>query len=319
MNMLRFTLKAVGTFLFFVTFPITMQAATYVASGGSDAGACPRTAPCRTVNYALTQTVAGGTVVVLDSGVYQPFSINKSVSIVAEPGGYSQINVAGGGSGVTVNALSSDTVVLRGLALKGSPSSTNGIDAVSGATLEVENCVISGFGSSGIYYSGSTGSLLVRDTTVSKCLNGISIDGIGANGAGGRFDPSLNLPATIEHCLVENNSYGILAKDNVNVTVRDSVVTHNIKGFTAIGSSEFTVAFLAIGNCVATNNDVGIYGFGATGNNGGASILLSNSTVTGNKKGLVADQGSVIRTRQNNTVELNGTDTAGFISTYTAK
>src|SRR4029077_12685850 len=58
--------------------------ATWVGGTGTDSGACPITAPCKTFQYAFTQTLAGGTINVLSPGSFGPLDITKSVSIVAD-------------------------------------------------------------------------------------------------------------------------------------------------------------------------------------------------------------------------------------------
>ena len=59
-----------------------MAAPTFVsARTGTDTGLCPVTAPCATLNYALSVTDAGGQVTVLDGGVFGPVVITKAVAI----------------------------------------------------------------------------------------------------------------------------------------------------------------------------------------------------------------------------------------------
>src|SRR5262245_6327741 len=69
MKLIRF----VPVSLLFAALCATMSLAqqrTFVSGSGSDANACSRTAPCRTFTQALSQTSAGGEVVVLDSAGY---------------------------------------------------------------------------------------------------------------------------------------------------------------------------------------------------------------------------------------------------------
>jgi len=60
-------------------------------------------ATCRGFARAITQTNAGGKVIVLDSARYGPVTITKSISLIAPAGIYAGITVFSG-DGVTVNA-----------------------------------------------------------------------------------------------------------------------------------------------------------------------------------------------------------------------
>src|SRR5215470_2502853 len=64
------------------------QATVFVsARNGADGGSCTLAAPCRTVNFALTQAMVGGTVLIVDSGDYDSsITIDKNATIAAAPG-----------------------------------------------------------------------------------------------------------------------------------------------------------------------------------------------------------------------------------------
>ena len=57
---------------------------TWVSGTGTDAGNCPRTAPCRTFQFAHDQTNNNGAINVLTSGNFGPLTITKPISIVAD-------------------------------------------------------------------------------------------------------------------------------------------------------------------------------------------------------------------------------------------
>jgi hypothetical protein len=64
---------------------------TFVASTGDDATAssnCSLVLPCRSFATALTQTLDGGEIIVVDSAGYAPVVIDRSVSIIAPAGVY---------------------------------------------------------------------------------------------------------------------------------------------------------------------------------------------------------------------------------------
>jgi len=87
--------RALALVLF--AFAVDSQAASprvYLASNGANTGACTRTAPCLTLAYALTQVSPKGEIAVLDTSNHGPFTVTKSVTIVAAPGAYVAGSVA---------------------------------------------------------------------------------------------------------------------------------------------------------------------------------------------------------------------------------
>src|SRR5215469_7964736 len=122
---------------------------TFVSGNGSDANPCSLGAPCRSFAGALAQTSPGGEIAVLDTAGYGAVSITKAISIVNEEGVEAGIT-ATSGDGITINAGATDVVNLRGLTLVGTSGSVNGITFNSGGALNIQNCVIRGFGNNGL-------------------------------------------------------------------------------------------------------------------------------------------------------------------------
>ena len=90
---------------------------TYVSnSEGDDTTQCSRTAPCRTFAVAISKTAAGGEIDALDPGEFGPVTITKSITI--DGGGMASI-LASGTDGITVNAGSTDVIILRNLRISG--------------------------------------------------------------------------------------------------------------------------------------------------------------------------------------------------------
>jgi len=114
---------------------------TWVSGTGTDAGNCPRTAPCRTFQFAHDQTNNNGAINVLSSGNFGPVTITKPISIVAE-GVEVVINTGAGGAAIIVQAGGGAIVSLRGLTIDLRGSANDGISFVSGAALHVQNCAI---------------------------------------------------------------------------------------------------------------------------------------------------------------------------------
>jgi hypothetical protein len=170
---------------------------TFVSGHGSDTGSCALVTPCRTLNYAVTQTSAGGEVAVLDTAGYGPVMVSKSISITAQEGIEAGIAVTSSTNGVTVSAGPNDVVNLRGLILTGSGVGVNGIQFNSGKSLTIQNCIIRGFTSSGIFLVPGASSIAVFDTILSNNEDGIT------------FSPSANASAFFQRVQsIQNSRYG---------------------------------------------------------------------------------------------------------------
>src|SRR5262249_47872659 len=122
---------------------------TFVSGTGSDANPCSLAAPCRSFGGALAQTAPGGEIAVLDTAGYGAVTITHAISIVNEEGGEAGITVTSG-DGITINAGGGDVVNLRGLTLVGA-GGANGITFNTGGALNIQNCVVRGFSSNGLY------------------------------------------------------------------------------------------------------------------------------------------------------------------------
>jgi hypothetical protein len=257
---------------------------------------------------------AGGEVVILDSGNYQPLMISKAVSVVAAPGAHPGMSVASG-AGISVNAGPDDVVSIRGLRII-SQGGARGILFNSGKTLHVESCEISGFTplptdccTDGILVNTSS-SLVVKETIVRGNFNGIRI--------------FASLSSLIERSRLEDNSNGLWAEETARVTISDSIVARNSSGITSFintGSSTTEPAEINVENCRVVGNLTGINSTGKPSDNITILTLIrvSNTTVTSNFKGLaVGTPGSGrLFSRGNNTVEgnnINGAFTDAFVA-----
>src|ERR1700736_2255766 len=115
---------------------------TFVSGTGTDSPTCgDSAAPCRTFAFAITWTVDGGEIDVLDSAGYGTVTIHKSISIVNAGAGVAGILAGAGFTGVTINADPNDNVHLRGLTIDGIGSGLSGIQFNTGKNLAIENCV----------------------------------------------------------------------------------------------------------------------------------------------------------------------------------
>src|ERR1035441_6667701 len=80
---------------------------TWISGVGDDANPCSRTAPCKTFAGAISKTIAGGEISVLDPGGFGAVTITKSISLINDYSGEAGI-LASGTTGVTVNAGATD-------------------------------------------------------------------------------------------------------------------------------------------------------------------------------------------------------------------
>ncbi len=291
-----------GSFLFLACFAPTSMAQvqrTFVSGLGTDANPCSRTAPCRTFAQAILGTNAGGEVVVLDSAGYGPFSIAKSISIIAPPGVYAGISTFSG-DGIDINAGGSDTVILRGLTINNqanTPIFNSGIVFNTGGTLHVEN---------GLFFAGA-GNLEVKDSIFRGDAHGINV---GLNGPA---------RAAIDQVRLEACSTGVFAGPGSKVTVRNCLASDNGTAFECFTGTS-AAAELNIEGCVAFAGADGVKV--SAGSTGVATVRVSNSTITDNGTFGLLNQNlggpSFLLSRGNNTVEGNATNTSGTIGSYTA-
>ncbi len=271
------------------------------ARSGNNANSCDNVnTPCQTLAGAVLQLNPGGEAIVLDSGGYGLVTITQSVIIEAPPGVLAFIHPPSGQHAITVNAPGA-TVVLRGLTLVGAGQTTgNGIYVLAVAALHVENFVITGFaGATGAHGNGisfaSVGQLFVKDTIVR------------GNGGAGILLSSNPGNASVDHCRLEQNKFGLVASSSAGsarVAIKDSVVSGNLRGFQADGAGG---EVNAEGCLIADNSVYGLATFGGT-------IRVSNCTITGSDIGLFTSGGALL-SRSNNTVQGNTTK-GSFTGTF---
>jgi len=193
---------------------------TFVASTGNDANACSIAAPCRGFARAITQTSAGGEIIVLDSAGYGHVTITQGVSIIAPAGVYAGISVFSGDDGIVVNAAAGDKITVRGLVVNGQ-GGNQGIVYLTGAELEIDRCIVSGMLGDGITIGSVAGTTTIADTIVER--NG----GFGIN----FLDRSSGIgTGVLTSVRVSNNSHGLLIGVGYQVQVRTSVFHQNSAG-----------------------------------------------------------------------------------------
>jgi hypothetical protein len=266
------------------------------ARSGNDANACENISiPCQTFAGAMTHVNPDGEVIVLDSGGYGPVTIAQGVTIEA-PAGVTAFIHPPSGDAITINAGTAK-VTLRGLVLN--VGTNNGIIVNSVGTLNVENCFITGFPSSGIRML-SGGRLNVKGTDIKGCGGGIdivntsgsvhaSIDHCHLDGNGSGYFASTTSPGssstTASHTTANNNAFQGWVCGNVNSgkdVLNLEFCTGSENGNSGLhGNSGTALSVVRYSNCVFTNNG----NFGVAHVGGETIESRGNNTITGNTNG----------------------------------
>jgi hypothetical protein len=249
---------------------------TFVSGGGTDAGSCPVTEPCRTFVFALTQTAPKGEIIVLTSGGYGPVTIGQAVSII-NTSNFAGVTVAGGGDGITINAGPNDSVVLRGLTVDGGGTGSNGIVFNSGADLTVDQCNLINFagGSTigiGILMQPTSGNHNVAITNTTMDHNQFTGMFYGISGS------TATTALILDHVSMKNNGIGV--DINNAVSAAGGVVTASISNTIASGNGtgfEFFNATASLDLSYAVSNSTGISASGTT-LAVGRSVIANNPT-----------------------------------------
>ena len=293
-----FTVAALLAALFLTpSAQAVLASRVFMSTTGNDSNNCanPNT-PCLTFAGSLAQVAVGGEVIAEATGGYGTINVTQSVTVSGPPG-----VVIYSGFTVTVNAPGA-TVVLRGLTIDGTGVTTgSGINVIAVSVLHVESCVITGFAGlggpdgNGINFR-SAGQLFVKDTIV----RGNGYVGVWV------FPSTGTALASVDHCWLEQNAWGLIPETNAKATIRDSVASGNTQsGLQAENGGELNAE-----GCLVASNGGGLASLSS-------SILrAANCTVTDNNIGLTGS-GSLL-SRSNNTVEGN-TSNGAFSGTYSAK
>jgi hypothetical protein len=276
-----------------------------VSGVGDDANPCSRTAPCKTFAGAISKTAPAGEINVLDPGGFGAVTITKSITISSE--GFEAGILVSGTNGIIINALGTDTVVLRGLDFEGMGSGLDGINFVSGGALHVEKCTINNFRTNGIEFQPNNSSLGVRQLFVKDTIiRGNKATSGSASAVGGVFihpASGITVFAEFDNVRLEKNAVAMRVDDRSTVTVKNCSAAGNMKGFVANSTS--AAVTVVLDSCmISGNSDAGITSTGAA-----ALVRMSNNTVTGNAFGLVISAGT-IQSAVNNRIFGNSTDGA---------
>ncbi|MBV9930317.1 MAG: hypothetical protein JO013_05175 [Alphaproteobacteria bacterium] len=247
----------------------------------------------------MSKTAAGGEINCLDPAGYGAVTINKSLVIDCH---FTEGGVLASGNGIVVNALSTDTIVLRGLDIFGVSPPTNGIRILVAQAVHIEDCVIRRFNSAnsdGISVAPTVPlSLYVSNTAISE-------NGNGATGGGIELIPGVggSVNASLQNVHIKNNANNALRVDTTNgqvaVTMQDGEVSGSAQGVSVNGGA--SAAGVMLNNVTITgNSSVGIVAV-----NGTATVRVDNSTITANALGVTSGSGASILSYGHNRLDNN--------------
>jgi hypothetical protein len=271
---------------------------TWVSGVGDDANPCSITAPCKTWAGAISKTAAGGEIDALTPGGFGALTILKAITIDGGGGQIASV-LTGGTNGINVNAGPNDVVILRNLSFNGVLGTVTpgliGLRFLSGAALHVEHCNIMNFSQNGIQVvTGAAAQMNVLDSIITN------------NAGGGILIQPTSATAKVSIIGTQingNTTYGLRADGtgggSVNASFSDSQsIGNSTNGILAIsgGGSALVVA----NRSVLSNN--GINGVATSG--ASATLLVGNSTISGNQNAATVVSGSIL-TYGNNSVNNN--------------
>jgi hypothetical protein len=198
MKITKHTVTVLGLLLTCLSLSATARAdgaRSYISPAGSDNRPCTRNQPCRTFDGALVKTDAGGEIVAMETGTYDPTTVTKSITLAAAPGADVAIRAATGNA-LTVSANSGDVIVLRGLRLSGPGKNVAGTNGVffniaspnCCVSVNIENSTISDFERGVQMELGVASRLLVSDSIMRSNKIGMNIFVGGADGNGVSID-----------------------------------------------------------------------------------------------------------------------------------
>ena len=259
MKITKLTVMTLGLLLTCLSFTATARAdgaRSYISPTGSDNRPCTRNQPCRTFDAALAKTDAGGEIVAMETGTYDPTTVSKSITLAAAPGADVAIRVTTGNA-VTVSANAGDLVVLRGLRLGGPGKNVAGTNGVyfnisspnCCVAVHIENSIISDFDRGVQMELGVASRLLVSDSVLRANKIGLNMFVGGADGNG----------AAIERTRFEGNDVGLLHSGGNSAAVSNSVASGNGVGFLTTGGGK-----LELFHTSASKNNTGVKADGGT-------------------------------------------------------
>jgi hypothetical protein len=192
---------------------------TWVSGTGVDAGSCHAAAPCRTLQYALSRTRAGGIIRVQSSGSFPGVNITKSVTIVADGVVATVRTPANCGAVICVN-IDNGGLILRGLIIDPMGNGSDGITLRKVNVFHLKDSVIR---------QSRIGLLSKTRGTSFEGILEVSTSIITGNELGIRIIANGDPRIALDRVRMHNNARGVMFDDSagggtVTATVTDSVI-----------------------------------------------------------------------------------------------
>ena len=285
---------------------------TWVSGVGDDVNPCSRTAPCKTWAGAISKTAAGGEINALDPGGYGTLTITKSLTVDGTNGqGFGSTLNSGGINGFVINDSLTATpntikVVLRNISINGAGTTAglNGVRFLSGKELTLENVFIQNQSNRGVDIQRSVGAPLAIVNVVNTTVQNCGAAAIAANAASGG-----PVRVSITNSRMMNSASGIFAGENSQVTVDNSLISHN----TTAGVDAGSTGVVNVDNTTVTDNATGVQ----TG--GSATIRLSRSLIVQNATRGFAVNAGQIQSYLDNYFAGNGAANVGALTNISAQ
>ena len=175
--------------------PASAQASrTWVSGVGDDANPCSRTAPCKTFAGAISKTAQAGEINCIDAGGFGTLTITKSITINCA--GTMGSVLASGTPGFTVNAATTDLVIIENLEVEGIASGTTGVNVINAQAVILRNCDIRHFTGVGVNINSANATrVMVENCAIVNNAGG----GVNVASASG------NNSASVLHSFVDGN------------------------------------------------------------------------------------------------------------------
>lgn len=300
---------------------------------GSDSGSCPQTAPCQSLNYALSEASSGASIVIETGGIFGPIYLTAPIFISGPSDGTAVIQwnnippgCIGGAPGscngsanasyaVDINAGATASISLKNLVFDNSVGSNGAMHISSAANVTCQSIVVRGG-------SGVIPQMVLIDSSQGSQLQFyMSAADLAFSGSGGAIyiHPSGATPvaARIVHTDVHDATFGI----EVDATALGSGAiieadTDHSEFFSFSGSA-VNVQATSGGNArvVLVRSNIinsGAPAFNVSGVN--ALGLLYKTTITGNATGVAISSGATVLSYSNNEVFGNGTNVSGSLT-----
>ena len=245
--------------------------AIYVATTGTDGGACTRGAPCASITYALTQVAAGRGFIAVAAGTYQdsfrvPANVATTLSGPSQDATAAEIDYAATGSGIdhVVEITGSATVVVEGLTIANDPHVEGVRMSATNGTLQMSRVVV----------ASCAGGLDLRGAVTISQGNIHDNTGIGISFSNGELD--------VERSVVRGNSAGVQISTG-DVTVQNSFLVQNDShAVTITGGANTKLSFdtIADNESGGSDSDMAI-----SCGSAGTGPLLADSIIANNGNG----------------------------------